>query len=61
MESADQKYLQVLRDKGAEVIILTDEELAKFAHIARTEVWPKIADEIGPEVMAKLKKELGIK
>ena len=61
MKAADERDMQIMRDKGAEVVILTDEEVARFAHIARTEVWPKIADEVGPEVMAKLKQELGVK
>ena len=61
MKAADDRYLQIMRDKGVDVVILTEAELAKFADVARTEVWPKIADEVGPEVMAKLKKELGIK
>jgi len=60
MKAADERYLQELRDAGAEVVVLSDEELANFAKVARSEVWPEIEDEVGEEVMTKLKTELGL-
>lgn len=59
MKEADEKFLQELRDAGAEVVILTDEELANFAKVARSEVWPEIEGEVGVEVMTKLRKQVG--
>jgi TRAP-type C4-dicarboxylate transport system substrate-binding protein len=60
VEAAEEKSLQVLRDAGIEVVILSKEELASFAEIARKEVWPKIEGEIGSAAMARLKKELDL-
>jgi len=60
-EQEHQKYLQQMRDKGIEVVELTDEELKRVADAVRRDVWPKIQGEIGEENMAKLKQSLGIK
>ncbi|KJZ11979.1 MAG: TRAP transporter substrate-binding protein DctP [Marinomonas sp.] len=60
-EQEHEKYLQQMRDKGIEVVELTDAELAEVANAVRRDVWPKIQDEIGAENMAKLKESLGIK
>jgi TRAP-type C4-dicarboxylate transport system substrate-binding protein len=50
-EEQEQANMQRLRDYGIEVITFTDEELAGFAKKVKEEVWPKIRDDIGPEVM----------
>ena len=34
-------------------------EIASFTRAARQDVWPKIADEIGPEAMSRLEAHLG--
>lgn len=60
VQAAEEKSLQVMRDSGIEVVVLSKEELASFADIARKEVWPKIEGEIGPAAMARLKEELGL-
>lgn len=60
VQTAEAKSLQTLRDAGVEVITFSKEELAEFAAVTRKEVWPKIEGEIGPEAMAKLKKELSL-
>lgn len=54
MEERDTRYLEALREAGAEVVIFSQEELDEFAKVAREEVWPKIAGEIGEENFEKL-------
>jgi TRAP-type C4-dicarboxylate transport system substrate-binding protein len=60
-EQEHQKYLQLMRDKGIEVVELNKEELEAVAKVVRADVWPKIQGEIGDKNMAKLKQSLGIK
>lgn len=54
MEERDNYYLKALEEAGVEVILLSKEELEAYAKIAREEVWPKIAGEIGEENMQKI-------
>lgn len=60
-EMADQENLAELRAAGVEVVLLSDEELAEFTRVAREEVWPKIADEIGSQALDRIKMHLGLK
>lgn len=53
-EEQEQANMQLLRDHGIEVITFTDEELAGFAKKAREYVWPRIREDIGPEIMDKV-------
>ncbi|MBN1683175.1 TRAP transporter substrate-binding protein DctP [Candidatus Bathyarchaeota archaeon] len=50
-EEEEQANMQRLRDYGIEVITFTDEELAGFAKKNKDLVWPKIREDIGPEIM----------
>jgi TRAP-type C4-dicarboxylate transport system substrate-binding protein len=59
-ERADQDGLEQLREAGVEIILLNDAELAAFTRAAREDVWPKIADEIGPDAMKQLNTHLGL-
>lgn len=58
-EEETQEYEQKLRDKGAEVVNYTDEELDAFADKIRTEVWPLIRDEYDTELFDKLTGAIG--
>jgi len=53
-EEEEQANMQRLRDYGIEVITFTDEELARFAKKAREYVWPRVREDIGPEIMDKV-------
>jgi TRAP-type C4-dicarboxylate transport system substrate-binding protein len=57
-QQADQESLEMLRDAGVEVVVLSDAEMQAFARAAREDVWPRIADEIGPEAMNQLEAHL---
>ena len=59
-ERADQAGLEQLRAAGVEVVLLSDAELAAFTRAARGDVWPKIADQIGPDAMEQLNAHLGL-
>lgn len=59
VQESDQQYLEALREVGAEVVILSDEELAHFAEVVRSEVWPEIEEEVGPEIMAEIYNAIG--
>jgi TRAP-type C4-dicarboxylate transport system substrate-binding protein len=59
-ERSDQEGLEALRAAGVEIVELSEAELAAFTRVAREDVWPKIADEIGPEAMAQLNAQLGL-
>ncbi len=60
VEAADEAALQTMRDAGVEVVTFDDAMLAKLADTARTEVWPQIVDELGPETLDKLTTSLGL-
>lgn len=55
LQQAEQRHLQTMRDKGIEVITFSDEELERFARVAREDVWPEIGDELGDELMQRLR------
>lgn len=54
MQERDTHYMKALEEAGVEVVVLSKEELEEYAKIAREEVWPLIADEIGEENMQKI-------
>jgi TRAP-type C4-dicarboxylate transport system substrate-binding protein len=58
-QRADQESLETLREAGVEVVVLNDAEFEAFARAAREDVWPRIADEIGPEAMNQREAHLG--
>ena len=54
-QASDAEFIEVLRKNGAEIVTFTPEERKQLVQIVRSEVWPKIEDQIGPELMAKLR------
>ncbi|MCG8508762.1 MAG: TRAP transporter substrate-binding protein DctP, partial [Rhodospirillales bacterium] len=60
-EESDDNYMRQLEEVGIEVVKFDDATMAKFAAIARRDVWPKVKDEIGDELFRRLNQELGIK
>jgi TRAP-type C4-dicarboxylate transport system substrate-binding protein len=60
VEAADAKHLDTMRQAGIEVVTFDDATLDKLAAVARAEVWPQIADELGEETLGKLKVSLGV-
>lgn len=59
LRKADQRYLAEMREAGIEVVTFTGEELERFAEVARQDVWPEIGDQLGDEVMARLREAVG--
>ncbi|MBW3096265.1 TRAP transporter substrate-binding protein DctP [Pseudohoeflea coraliihabitans] len=59
-EASDEAYMQQLRDAGVKVVTFDEDTMQAFASAARQDVWPKIKDEIGEELYARLKAELGM-
>jgi len=55
------EYEQKLRDKGCEVIELTDDQLNAFAAKAREAVWPLIYEEYGAEYFYRILVAMGEK
>lgn len=60
LAAADQKAMDELKARGAEIVTLDDAQLEAFATICRKEVWPEIAGEIGDETMAILNAQFGL-
>ncbi|HTV67673.1 MAG TPA: TRAP transporter substrate-binding protein DctP [Rhizobiaceae bacterium] len=60
VKAADAKALETMRGLGVEVVTFDDATLEKLAAVARAEVWPQIAGELGEETLGKLKSSLGI-
>ncbi len=60
LREADQRYLAEMRDAGIEVVTFSDEKLARLAEFTRQEVWPEIGDELGEEVMARLREAVDV-
>jgi TRAP-type C4-dicarboxylate transport system substrate-binding protein len=56
----DAEHLKRLQDFGVKVVTFSDAELENFAKVVRTDVWPKISDELGDDIYARLKKAVGI-
>ena len=59
VKKADEKALQTMRDMGVKVVTFNKQQLESLAGVARKEVWPKIADEIGQPTMNKLRASVG--
>ena len=59
VKAADAARLQQMKDAGINVLELSPEQLQAFAAAARTDVWPKISDEIGPEILKQLQTATG--
>lgn len=57
---ANADAMDKFREMGAEVIVLDDAQLEEFARITREEVWPEIEDELGEELMARLREAVGL-
>lgn len=53
-EEDEKANMQRLSDYGIEVIMFTDEELARFAKKGREYVWPQIKADIGSELIDKI-------
>ena len=54
-QAEDEKYMQMLRDMGIEVVTFTPEELDKAAREVREQVWPKLESVYSPELVQGLK------
>jgi TRAP-type C4-dicarboxylate transport system substrate-binding protein len=61
VKAADARHLETMRAAGIDVITFDDAALEQLAAVARQDVWPQIADELGAETLAKLKASLGVK
>jgi TRAP-type C4-dicarboxylate transport system substrate-binding protein len=51
----DQYYIDQATASGMEYVELNDEELRTLAKVAREKVWPLMVDELGEEIVQKLK------
>jgi len=60
VKAADAKHLETMRAAGINVVTFNDATLEQLAAVARQDVWPQIADELGEETLAKLKSSLGL-
>lgn len=60
VKAADAKALETMRAAGIEVVTFDDATLEKLANVARKDVWPQIAGELGEETLGELKASLGI-
>lgn len=59
VKAADAAKMKQLKDAGINVIELTPAQIEAFAAVARKDVWPKISDEIGPEILKQLQAATG--
>lgn len=59
VKAADAARLQQMRDAGIKVVEFTPEQLQAFAEVTRKEVWPEIADEVGPDILKQLQVATG--
>jgi TRAP-type C4-dicarboxylate transport system substrate-binding protein len=59
VEAADAAKMKQLKDAGINVIELTPEQIEAFVAVARKDVWPKISDEIGPDILKQLQAATG--
>lgn len=60
VKAADAKALETMRAAGINVVTFDDATLEKLAAVARTDVWPQIAEELGQETLDQLKASLGM-
>ena len=54
-EADDQKYMQLMKDMGIEIIEFTDEERAAMAADIRENVWPELAKNMGEDFINQIK------
>ncbi len=59
-EAMDEKYMQMLRDYGWDVLVPTDAEWEKMATVVRQDVWPELTSIIGKAIIYGLYDELGM-
>lgn len=59
-EAQDNENMQIMADAGITVIKLDDATATAFAEAARSDVWPNVYDELGDEIYARMRKELGL-
>ena len=57
-QKTDSEYLQKLKDAGIQVYEPTDEQIQAIVEYTRTNVWPKMADSIGQDVIDNLQASL---
>jgi TRAP-type C4-dicarboxylate transport system substrate-binding protein len=60
VKAADLRHLETMRAAGIEVVTFDDATLEKLAAVARADVWPQIAGELGEETLGQLKTSLGL-
>jgi TRAP-type C4-dicarboxylate transport system substrate-binding protein len=60
VQVADEEQLKALEAAGANVVRLSPEQLQEMATFTREQVWPIIGEELGDEVMQKLKAGLNL-
>lgn len=60
VKAADAKALETMRNAGIDVVTFDDATLEKLAEVAREDVWPQIAGELGEETLDQLKASLGM-
>lgn len=60
VRKADAAALKEMRGAGINVVTFDDATLKSLAATAQKEVWPKIADEVGEEVISQLNSAVGM-
>ncbi|MBN1547568.1 MAG: TRAP transporter substrate-binding protein DctP [Syntrophaceae bacterium] len=56
----DEKYIEMMKAAGINVIIPTDEQLGNISKIIRSKVWPVMDPIIGKKIMDEVRKNSGI-
>ncbi|MDZ7759262.1 MAG: TRAP transporter substrate-binding protein DctP [Desulfovermiculus sp.] len=56
----DELYRQKLRDAGMKVIVPTEEQLERFAHKVRTEVWVELESLLGKALVDRCRENVGM-
>lgn len=54
VRQSDQKALDELRANGATIVTFTEPERKKLIEVVRSDVWPTLEEEIGPELLQEL-------
>lgn len=60
LKARDAEHLQRLEDFGVKIVTFSDEQLEGLAKVVRADVWPKISGELGDDIYARLRKEVGL-
>lgn len=61
VRESDQAAIDTLRDNGAEIVTFTDTERQALVTAVRQDVWPKLEDEIGSDLLGELMDATGTK